>query len=195
MGRIDGLKECSACGLTKPLKEFHSCSKVKDGKQAKCKLCRSSQMKAHYTENRNRVLARNKEWNKQNRASVNASYKKWQIENAKKYYYTKYHSDTQYRVYHCILSGIHRSISTKKQGHWFTYLGYSLEHLINHLEGKFKEGMSWQNYGEWHIDHIIPISAFEFTSPMDLDFKLCWDLKNLQPLWAVDNLRKGNTND
>jgi hypothetical protein len=50
--------------------------------------------------------------------------------------------------------------------------------------------MTWDNYGEWHIDHIIPISAFNFNSPEDFDFKRCWALKNLRPIWAHDNLIK-----
>ena len=52
--------------------------------------------------------------------------------------------------------------------------------------------MTWDNYGEWHIDHIIPISYFDYSSYDDETFKICWDLNNLQPLWAKDNLIKSN---
>lgn len=69
-------------------------------------------------------------------------------------------------------------------------LGYSREKLVKHLEAQFKEGMTWDNYGEWHIDHIIPLSAFNFETPDDIDFKRAWALKNLQPLWAFENHRK-----
>ncbi len=73
-------------------------------------------------------------------------------------------------------------------------LGYSSEELRKHLESGFTEGMSWSNYGPsgWHIDHIIPVSAFNFSSPDDIDFRRCWALDNLQPLWAGDNIRKSN---
>jgi hypothetical protein len=52
--------------------------------------------------------------------------------------------------------------------------------------------MSWDNYGKWHIDHKIPVTAFNFERVDDVDFKRCWSLKNLQPLWALDNIVKGN---
>ena len=62
--------------------------------------------------------------------------------------------------------------------------------LIKYLEALFQDGMSWKNMGEWHIDHKTPISAFNFTGPFDLDFKHCWALSNLQPLWAFDKESK-----
>ena len=73
-------------------------------------------------------------------------------------------------------------------------LGYSVGKLKNHLETQFKEGMSWNNYkmNGWHIDHIIPVSAFNFSSYKDKDFHRCFALKNLQPLWAKENLSKSN---
>ena len=52
--------------------------------------------------------------------------------------------------------------------------------------------MSWENMDEWHIDHIIPKSAFNFETYKDMDFKRCWSLSNLQPLWAGENSRKHN---
>ncbi len=64
--------------------------------------------------------------------------------------------------------------------------------LRDHLESLFTNGMTWENYGKWHIDHIIPKSFFEFSSPNDVEFKMCWRLDNLQPLWAKDNIIKSN---
>lgn len=73
-------------------------------------------------------------------------------------------------------------------------LHYDIEKLKKHLEKQFKDGMNWGNYGisGWHIDHKIPVSAFNFKTPNDIDFKRCWSLKNLQPLWAKDNCSKGS---
>lgn len=65
-------------------------------------------------------------------------------------------------------------------------LGYSLDELIENFNDKFKEGMSWDNWGEWHIDHIEPRHRFKKKT-----IKECFALKNLQPLWRIDNLRKG----
>lgn len=81
----------------------------------------------------------------------------------------------------------------KKGRHWEELVGYTIEQLKLYLEKKFTEGMTWGNYGKWHIDHIIPISAFNFEKAEDDDFKRCWALKNLQPLWAADNLSKKDT--
>jgi len=75
---------------------------------------------------------------------------------------------------------------------WSDYIGYTAKELKSHLESKFKKGMSWKNCGLWHIDHIKPRSLFNFSSPEDEEFKKCWALNNLQPLWALDNLHKSN---
>lgn len=73
----------------------------------------------------------------------------------------------------------------------FALLGYTIEELMVHLEKQFTEGMSWDNYGEWHVDHKKPMTLFEFTSTDDEGFKQCWSLDNLQPLWELENLSKG----
>ena len=83
-------------------------------------------------------------------------------------------------------------LKTKKCRHWETLVSYTLKELKQNLENQFKEGMNWQNMGKWHIDHRRPISNFNFTSYEDEDFKKCWGLDNLQPLWAKENLSKNN---
>ena len=93
-----------------------------------------------------------------------------------------------------ISRGIAHSLYYKKNGrHWETLVGYSVSQLIQHLERLFIEGMSWDNYGNlgWTIDHKMPISAFNYETPEDKDFKKCWALNNLQPMWAIDNIKKG----
>ena len=52
--------------------------------------------------------------------------------------------------------------------------------------------MNWENQGKWHIDHIIPISLWQFEIHTDREFRQCWALCNLQPLWGKDNLSKNN---
>jgi hypothetical protein len=74
-------------------------------------------------------------------------------------------------------------------------LGYTIHQLKLHLKKQFKAGMTWENYGEWHIDHKIPISAFNISSAKDIDFKRCWALGNLQPLWKHENLVKSGKID
>ena len=87
---------------------------------------------------------------------------------------------------------IHRVLKKDKAGRsWKTMVPYSWEELKSHLESQFQPGMTWDNHGEWHIDHIRPRASFNYTTPECPEFKECWALSNLQPLWAADNIRKG----
>ena len=67
--------------------------------------------------------------------------------------------------------------------------GCSIEFLRGYLEAKFKDGMTWENHGKWHIDHIIPCASFDLTK--DDEVKKCFHYTNLQPLWSKENLEKG----
>ena len=69
--------------------------------------------------------------------------------------------------------------------------GCSKEDLIKHLESQFTDGMTWENYGEWHIDHIRPCCSFNLEDPEEQ--KTCFHWTNLQPLWAIDNMKKGGS--
>lgn len=84
-----------------------------------------------------------------------------------------------------------RSIS-RKGNRTFALLGYTAEEFIKHIESLWLPGMSWDNHGEWHIDHVTPDSWFTYSSLLDSEFKQSWSLENLRPVWAYDNLKKGN---
>jgi len=73
---------------------------------------------------------------------------------------------------------------------FYDLIGTNVYQLKSHLESKFTDGMSWENYGEWHIDHITPCSSFDLTDPDQQ--RECFNYTNLQPLWAKDNLSKSN---
>jgi len=97
------------------------------------------------------------------------------------------------RIHESMSSMIYLALKEKKNRYkWEDLVGYTCKDLMTHLESQFKDGMSWDNKGKWHIDHIIPRSRFHFDSPEDTEFKQCWALNNLQPLWAEDNLAKRN---
>ena len=79
----------------------------------------------------------------------------------------------------------------KRERHCREYIGCSPGFLRNHLESLFQPGMTWENHGEWHVDHIIPLSWFPLREDPSLIF-VASHWTNLQPLWAAENLRKSN---
>jgi len=89
---------------------------------------------------------------------------------------------------------LRKALGASKRGmSWKEFMPFTAAELRSHLENKFTAGMDWAAFmrGEIHIDHVIPQSRFHFESPNDEGFKRCWALSNLQPLWAIDNVRKG----
>ena len=70
-------------------------------------------------------------------------------------------------------------------------VGCNISELKKHLQEQFKKGMTWNNYGVkgWHIDHKIPCCKFDMTK--EINRRKCFNYKNLQPLWAKENLKKG----
>ena len=81
----------------------------------------------------------------------------------------------------------------KKTGKTFDKVGYTINELMAHLEKNFKPGMSWDNYGtDWHIDHRVPVSWFNYEDDNSTEFIKCWGLNNLQPKEAKENMSKGN---
>ena len=77
-----------------------------------------------------------------------------------------------------------------KSAHTVELLGNTIEGAKAHLESHFQPGMTWDNYGAWHVDHIKPCAAFDLTDPAQQ--RACFHFTNLQPLWAVDNLKKSD---
>lgn len=142
-----------------------------------------------------------KEWRKDKVDDLKAYHAEWRKDNEdyatkqRDYERNRRATDPKYRlaartrtaVYTCL-----KEANVAKYRTTFELLGYSLEQLMKHLEDQFTEGMTWDNYGEWHVDHKIPMAKFNFTSTDDHEFKLCWCLDNLQPLWEEENLKKGS---
>lgn len=85
------------------------------------------------------------------------------------------------RACRSLLNNSLRRLGQTKEGKTVDLLGYSALELKQHIESLFTEGMSWSNYGEWHIDHIKPVSSFE----KDTHPNIVNDLSNLRPLWAT----------
>jgi hypothetical protein len=147
----------------------------------------SKRAAAYFNDNVIHLEEKRKEWFKKNASKVR--------EYKREYFHSKMRTDEKFAL-NQRMSSLMRDLLKKKgqkgASKWTVLVGYSLEALKCHLEKNFKPGMSWENKGRWHIDHEIPISAFHFSAPDDLDFKRCWALSNLQPLWKTDNLKKSN---
>ena len=98
---------------------------------------------------------------------------------------------TIYRILNSLSSRICEKLKELNIKRTFRYkdvLGCSIEEFENHLKNLMKEGMSFDNYGKWQVDHIIPFSYFDFNNPDDI--KSCCNFKNLQPLWKPENREK-----
>jgi len=110
---------------------------------------------------------------------------------AKKKNQKRYDRQPKNRLCGNIKTGIYKSFRTGKPGLWEFRVGYSLAELREHLQKQFEPGMSWANYGandgHWQIDHIKPVSSFDFSSYEQEAFKSCWSMSNLRPLRARDN--------
>lgn len=151
--------------------------------------------------NKERVFENGKRWREANRDRLLEEKKIYNIEHRDRLRPLKRQRerermavDISFRISKTFSHRLRESLKTGKNGKkWQAIVGYSVIELRAHLESQFQPGMNWDNYGKygWHIDHRHPVSAFNFTSTDDPDFKKCWALTNLQPLWATDNMKKG----
>lgn len=152
----------------------------------------------YYKENFTRIIENSYKWAKENPEKVLEFSRKHRRENlekcqknAREFARKQYKDNPKMKLNHNMRTSIWRALKSNKNGcHWETLVGYTLGKLKRHLEKQFVEGMTWENYGEWHVDHKIPVSVFNFTKPEHNDFLKCFALCNLQPLWAKDNLSK-----
>lgn len=178
-------------------------------KGTQCNKCRSLTKKQYYQKNKIKYLDRVKKYYQENKEEKLNYAKKYRKKNQDKYneYFTKNaqkiyqqrairekkrrKTDLSYRIYSNLRYRLYRAIKlNKKTQDTLDYLGCSIEKLKEHLEKQFTKGMSWDNYGEWHIDHIKPCASFDLS--IKKEQKICFHFTNLQPLWAIDNLRKSD---
>ena len=191
-------KECNVCGVMKLLKEFNKKNQAKDGFQPLCRECQKKYKK---------------EWDKNNPDYMDKWFAK--IPGGQKAYHKEHNSQPEvkaknkkrlkekrknnpaYRLSVDMATVIRRSLKGKKNGaHWEDIVGWTVKEGRAHLESLFTEGMTWENYGygkrKWNIDHVIAKYHFNITSNTCQEFKDCWALDNLQPLWQIQNRAKGN---
>lgn len=163
----------------------------------------------YYKENKDKIAEQAREYRKTREAKeadghyketmaewYRAYYKNYRLEhkdyyrNKKKIWKKNAANKIEYRLREALRKRIQKVLKGQsKSGRTAELLGCSIEQFKNYVASLFTEGMTWDNYGEWHIDHIKPCASFDLS--VTEQQRECFNYKNLQPLWAEDNLRKG----
>lgn len=201
------MKICIKCQVEKELTEFY------DNRNT-CKLCKSNYYKnkhkndpefaarrktnalKYYYNNKEKCKENVKNWKKSNpekRRELDRKSRHRPENKLKRNLRIKniYKNNPHLRIRISLSKRIRQTLKasrTNKTNKTMEYTGCSIEFLKNYIELKFKPGMKWQNYGEWEIDHIIPCAAFDLTKLEQQ--KICFHYSNLQPLWAIENIKK-----
>ena len=143
-------------------------------------------------QNKGKRLAAQRKWREANIEQANASNRRYEKtpagKAARKRKEQAPNAVIRDRLYSRLSIAV-RAQDAKKAGRTHELTGCSWEYLKAWLEAQFLPGMSWDNRGDWHIDHIIPCASFDLTDPEQQ--KACFHYTNLQPLWAEENIRKG----
>ena len=210
-------KTCSKCKLEQSLDNFGKLSKSKDGLRTHCKTCRklevSTDKQKEMAYNRRKKYAESEHGKKiaenyksterykelhRLRCQKYENTEKFKIRR-KQYEQNRYKNNNKYRLISNLRCRLYSALTRNKTNkiikhlNTINLLGCSVEELWIHLESKFTEGMTKENYGQWHVDHIIPCDSFDLFDVEQQ--KICFHYTNLQPLWAKDNLIKGNKNE
>lgn len=171
-------KACTKCGVLKDVESFY---KKGDAFKSECKDCSKQRVAEWVSKNPEKVKARREVWcakNVERRRGYAAS--NWE----------RNKRSPSFRLNAWMRTALKRSLLAKNDLRTYEIFGYKAENLRIHLEKQFEEGMSWANFGDWHIDHILPLSSFKIENADSPDLKAAWALSNLRPLWKQENLRK-----
>lgn len=192
------MKTCIKCNHPKPEVEFPRSKINKDGLYSYCKVCVNAMHKKDYQSHHEAWKSTRKHYynthrdhllKKQVERLQNPTTRKMRNETSAKRDRWRRKHDSLYRIKRTIRTRVWNALKgIYKCKHTEELLGCSFSELKQKLESKFSNGMSWDNYGKWHVDHIIPCNAFNLIK--ESEQKKCFHHTNLQPLWAVDNLRK-----
>jgi 7-carboxy-7-deazaguanine synthase len=174
-----GTKICPKCRKELPLESFRKNKNQSDGLSIHCKECHGK-MNKKYRQSEQGRISQKKARQKRRKLGIESKYEKKRRER-----------DEFYRIRVCLRSRLSSAVTKGyKSARTLELLGCSLEHLKQHLESQFRDGMSWDNYGKngWEIDHIVPCSYFDLTK--EENQRICFNYRNLQPLWASENNTK-----
>lgn len=194
------IKECKKCKDIKYLDMFPKSSRYIDGHRNVCKECTyrrdSNSSKKYYEKNKANIHLKRKEYRELNRDKIASYEKEWRQKNKKiiaRKRRERLKKDPFFKCTSTLRRRLNRSIKSKNWSHkssFNKYIGCTKDEFISHIESLFQFGMSWDNHGVhgWHLDHKIPLSS---AKSQDEIYALC-HFSNIQPLWSVDNLKKGN---
>jgi hypothetical protein len=178
---ISSMKTCRTCRISKPLEDFYDKPSNKDKKTKDCKQCIGLNRSQAYAKHSNKahIIAKATQWNKTHREKTRAYHCK---------HMAIYRRNPKNKILEAVRKRLKKVLKNNKKGFSISKsIGCTPDQLRQHIESQFKNGMSWANYGMWHIDHIKPISSFSIEELGQANH-----YTNLQPLWALENLRKGN---
>ncbi len=198
-------KKCNKCGEAKAITTFAIDNNLKSGRRGTCSSCIkeyrtknkdiiSQYHKKRYLLIKDEVSVASKSYYEKNKEEVRSRHKKYRENNKEsinEYYRRKRLNDPMYRVICSMRTRVNRfcrQVGINKANRTIDLIGCSIEEFKFHIEFRFVGDMSWDNYGKWHIDHITPLS----TASNSKDLMTLNHYTNLQPLWAFDNISKGN---
>jgi len=185
---INGMKKCSLCNILMDVDLFSNSKTNRSGKNSACRECRSIEFNKYYKKpaNKKRIERVRKE------RETTTEFKERRNELQRDNRRTSPKRRLNDAISRSMRLHLEKRGGSKNGWSWSKILGYTIDDLTKHLEKQFTDGMTLENFGEWQIDHIIPVSKLNFSNTTHLDFMKCYALSNLQPLWAVDNRSKSN---
>jgi len=190
-----GLGRCTKCNIVYSISSFVK-STGQYGVIFTCNMCKNKRTRELRSTPEGKL--RMKESNKKtDRSKYKDTIRKWMESNRdylNKQENLRLHNDTAFRIKKYLRRDINTALKKQKiaKTHKFlNIIGCTVDELIKHIESRFTEGMTWENHGQfgWHIDHIIPCASFDLTN--EEEQCKCFHYTNLQPLWWIDNLKKG----
>jgi|TARA_R110000824_G_scaffold349598_2_gene536491 hypothetical protein len=189
-------KLCSHCKEEKTIDNFYKKSGRENQWQSYCKSCHLKRCNEARNKNPNAKRRGKKNWKEWSSKEENKIKRK---DYQKRYYAKRSKQDPFYKLKLRMGSWVLHSIKSNngiKEGSVWKYLPYTSAQLKEHLESQFEDWMTWENHGNgkgcWNVDHIYPQSLLPYDSLEHPNFQKCWALDNLQPLCAIENLRKSN---
>lgn len=188
-------KWCASCERVKHKDDFHKCAAKADGLQVRCIACMRKIGSEYQRKNRARLSEKHREWVRRNADSHREWMAAYRATPERKARHAAraaaYRATIPGALKNRIATRLHAVLNGARGGKRTEALvGWTIAELRTHLERQFLRGMSWENMGEWHIDHIVPLASFTITGPDDPELRRAWALTNLRPLWAADNIAK-----